>query len=79
MSSNVKIVLNREGVRSLLCSKETEAMVKGYADQIASRAAGTYVVDTHTGPNRVNAQVSTKDKAAVKANLSGNDLLKAMG
>jgi len=76
--SNIKIVLNRQGVAELMKSAEMQAICKEYADGIAERAEGNYEVTTNVGKNRCSASVITTDWATFKKNLNSNDLLKGM-
>lgn len=76
--SNVKFVLNREGVRELLRSKEMMDICSEYANSALARLGSGYEVTTHTGTNRVNAEVSAETFAAKRENLKSNSILKAV-
>ena len=76
--SEVKIVLNREGVRELLRSAEMMECCRGYAEQMGARLGSGYVVSTYTGTNRVNASVRAVSDAAKQDNLDNNTMLKAV-
>lgn len=74
----VKVELNREGVRALLRSPEMLAVCKGHADAARARLGAGYEVTTHTGKNRVNAQIAAKTSAARRKNAEDNTILKAL-
>ena len=62
--AKVKFELNRAGVRELLRSKEMMDICSEYANNAVGRLGNGYEVTTHTGVNRVNAQVSAETFAA---------------
>lgn len=74
----VKIELNREGVRALLRSPEMMAVCKGHAEAARGRLGAGYAVTTHTGKNRVNAQIAAETPAARRDNAENNTILKAL-
>lgn len=74
----VKIKLNRKGVRALLRSPEMLEICKEHADAARGRLGEGYEVTTHTGRNRVNAQIHAKTHAAYKENAQNNTILKAL-
>lgn len=74
----VKFELNREGVRELLRSKEMMDVCQEYANNALGKLGDGYEVTTHTGTNRVNAQVAAVTYAAKKENLSDNTIIKAV-
>lgn len=76
--SKVKIEINTENIGALLKSGETETMIKGLADQIASRAGTGYASDTYLTPGRVVASAYTATEEAVKDNSENNTLLMAV-
>ncbi len=76
--AKVKFELNREGVRELLRSKEMMDVCSEYAQSALGRLGDGYEMSTHTGPNRVNADVSAKSFAAKRENLKSNTILKAV-
>lgn len=76
--AKVKFELNREGVRELLRSKEMMDICSEYANSAAARLGDGYEVSTHTGANRVNAQVSAETFAAKRDNLKNNSIIKAV-
>ena len=68
--------LNREGVRELLQSPETQDVLISFADQVSSRAGEGYSV--HVGPNRANVSVVADTDEAVADNLDQNTLEKSI-
>lgn len=76
--ADFKFVLNREGVRDLLRSKEMMDICSDYANSALGRLGSGYEVTTHTGANRVNAQVAAETFAAKRENLKSNTILKAV-
>ncbi len=78
MAEKVKVVLNRAGVLELLRSPELLAVCKEHADAARARLGAGYEVTTHTGKNRVNAQITAKTPAAYRENAQNNTILKAL-
>ncbi len=76
--ANVKISLNRAGVRELLRSEEMKSICMNYANNALSRLPDGYEVTAHTGTNRVNAEVKAETFAARRDNLKNNSILKAV-
>ena len=76
--ANLRFELNREGVRDLLRSKEMMNVCQEYANNALGKLGDGYEVTTHTGTNRVNAQVAAVTYAAKKENLSDNTIIKAV-
>ena len=76
--AKVKFELNREGVRDLLRSKEMMNVCQEYANNALGKLGDGYEVTTHTGTNRVNAEVAAVTYAAKKENLSDNTIIKAV-
>lgn len=76
--AKVRFELNREGVRDLLRSKEMMDVCQEYANNALGKLGDGYEVTTHTGTNRVNAQVAAVTYAAEKENLSDNTIIKAV-
>ena len=76
--SKVKFSLNREGVRELMRSKEMMDICSEYASSALGRLGDGYEMSTHTGTNRVNAEVSAESFAAKRENLKSNTILKAV-
>lgn len=76
--AKVRFELNREGVRDLLRSKEMMDVCQEYANNALGKLGDGYEVTTHTGTNRVNAQVAAVTYAAQKENLSDNTIIKAV-
>lgn len=76
--AKVKFELNQAGVRELMKSKEMMSVCSEYANNALGRLGAGYEVSTHTGPNRVNAEVSAASFAAKRENLKSNTILKAV-
>lgn len=74
----VKIELNKAGVRDLLRSPEMMAICKEHADATVNSLGSGYEVSTHTGKNRVNAEVAAVTRTARKENSENNSILKAL-
>lgn len=79
MAKQIKFELNRAGVRELLRSREAMAVCSRYANSARGRLGEGYEVSTHTGQNRVNAEVAAVTYQARKENLQNNTILKALG
>lgn len=75
----VKVVLKKDGVRSLLKSSEMMSICSGYAKNIANRAGEGYSTSEFVGANRVNVSVYASTPEATKDNMDNNTLLKAVG
>lgn len=75
---DVKIVLDKEGVRELLRSEEAKALCKVYADNALAQLGAGHEVTTWTGPNRVNASVRATTYLTRKKNAEDNTILKAV-
>lgn len=73
-----KFELNRNGVRELLRSKEMAEICQEYANKALGSLGDGYEVTTHTGQNRVNAEVAAVTYTAKKENLETNSILKAV-
>lgn len=73
-----KFELNREGVRELLRSKEMADICQEYAENAIGKLGDGYEVTTHTGTNRVNAEVAAVTYSAKKENLETNSILKVV-
>lgn len=76
--AKVKFELNREGVRELLRSKEMMDVCQEYANNALGKLGDGYEVTTHTGSNRVNAEVAAVTYAAKSENLKTNSIVKAV-
>lgn len=76
--AEIRFELNREGVRDLLRSKEMMDICQEYANNALGKLGDGYEVTTHTGTNRVNAEVAAVTYAAKKENLSDNTIIKAV-
>lgn len=78
MSSGVRIVLNKAGVRELLRSPEMKAICEEHAVAIRNRCGDGYESDSYTGRNRVNAKVWASSAEAQQDNSENNTILKAL-
>lgn len=76
--AEVKIKLNRAGVKQLLRSDEMKAACKECADGALSRLGEGYEVTTYTGTTRVNASVKANSRKAIRENMENNTILKAL-
>ncbi len=76
--SNVKVKLNRSGVRALLQSPAMQKECRKQAEQIRSRCGDGYESDVYVGRNRANAMVWAETSAAKRDNLDNNTILKAL-
>lgn len=76
--AKVKFVLNRQGVRELMKSKEMMDICSEYANNALARLGDGYEVNTYSGENRVNAEVYAQSFAAKRENLKSNTILKAV-
>lgn len=76
--SKTKIVLNSEGVKSLLKSSEMMEICKQKAEQIQKKSGKGYATSTHTGKSRVNVSVFTDKTEAMLDNSENDTLLKNM-
>jgi hypothetical protein len=62
---DVKIVLNRKGVRDLLTSDEVEADLRRRAEAIAARAGAGMEAEVSKGRTRARASIRTATPAAM--------------
>ena len=76
---NVKIVLNRDGVRELLKSQALMDECVKYANRAVAQLGDGYEVTTVVGRNRVNAEVAAVTYEAKVENTKTNSILKAIG
>lgn len=76
--ANVKIELNRDGVRDLLRSQEMMEICEEHASNVLGRLGPGYTVSSMTGKNRVNASVFAESYQAKRENLESNTILKAL-
>lgn len=76
--AKVKFVLNRQGVRELMKSKEMMDICSEYANNALARLGDGYEVNTYSGENRVNAEVYAQSFTAKRENLKSNTILKAV-
>lgn len=78
MSKNVKIELNRAGVRALLKSSEMQGLLLDHAEAIAGRAGDGYAAESAVLGTRAVASAYTENPDAMRDNLKNNTLLKAV-
>lgn len=76
--SNVKIVLNRVGVRELMQSPEMQEICKKIANNALSRLGSGYEVSSMVGKTRCNSEVSAVSIEARRENMKSNTILKAV-
>lgn len=76
--ANVKIELNREGVRELLRSGEMMAACEEQANKACAKLGSGYKVTTKIGKTRVNASIAAESYKARKENAESNTILKAL-
>lgn len=76
--AKVRVELNREGVRELLRSQEMMNICSEYANNALNNLGNGYEVTTHTGSNRVNAEIAAVTYAAKSENLKTNSIVKAV-
>lgn len=76
--ANVKIVLNKSGVRELLKSSEMQSACQEQANAIMQRAGDGYVAEARNYPERSGYAVRTDSAEAYYDNLNNNTLLKVM-
>lgn len=74
--SNVKIELNKEGIRALLRSPEMQAVLKDRADTVKGRCGEGY--DSYVAQTRAVGIVETATPEAYEDNSANNTLLKAV-
>lgn len=75
---NIKVVLNREGVRQLLMSNEMMDICAEHARATLEGCGNGYAMDTYVGQNRVNAMVFAETALAKADNSMNNTILKAL-
>ncbi|MCC8181528.1 MAG: hypothetical protein LIO45_00890 [Clostridiales bacterium] len=78
MADNLKVTLNRSGVRQLLRSQEMMNLCTKYAYTAQAKLGDGYGVTYRTGKNRVNAEVGAISEKAIRENLENNTILKAL-
>ena len=76
--ANVKIVLNKAGVRSLLCSNEAQSICEEYAGRAVQRLGEGYETEKRSYPERKGAAILPVTYQAKKDTLKNNSILKAM-
>ena len=76
--ANVRIVLNRQGVREMLQSRRVLADMERRARAIADAAGPGHVVDSEIGRNRARASVRTATFEAMHAESTDHTLTRAI-
>ena len=77
--SNVRVKLNRSGVRDMLRSRAMKSICEEHARKLQQRCGAGYEVDSYEGTNRVNAMVYAATPEARRDALENNTLEKAQG
>lgn len=78
MGNQVKVVLNRSGVRELLKSEEIKRECKEFAESVCARAGDGYVVEPRNYPERSGYAVRADSMRAIRSNSKNNTLIKAL-
>lgn len=78
MATNVKVKLNRRGMRALLTSSEVRGELEDRAQRIAASAGPGHRVDSETGRNRARAAVITDTTEARIAEATDRTLTRAI-
>ena len=76
--SNVKIKLDRRGIRKLLRSQEMQHCLNSIAFSAASRLGEGYEANYYTAKTRAVAEVAAVSQKARKENSDTNSILKAL-
>ncbi len=76
--SNVKIKLNRSGIRELLQSSAMQQICREHAEKAKARCGDGYEMDSRVGRNRANAMIWANTPAARRDNMKNNTILKAL-
>lgn len=76
--ANVRIVLNRKGVRDLLRSPEVLADLERRGNRIASAAGAGHRLDSETGPHRARVAIVTDTPEAMIAEATARTLTRAI-
>lgn len=76
--ANVRVVLNRRGVRDLLRSDEVLYDLERRANAVAAAAGPGHRVETTVGRNRARAAVITDDFAAAYSEATSRNLTAAV-
>lgn len=78
MTKKVRVVLNRQGVRSLLRSNELKRECSEYANKALAKLGDGYKTDTYTGKTRSNAMILADSSKARREARSDNTIWKAV-
>lgn len=76
--SNVKIVLNKQGMREMLKSQGVHSAIREKAQQIANNCGEGYAASSTVGRERALAAVYAETPEAKRDNLENNTILKAV-
>lgn len=76
--ADVKVTLNRSGIRALLRSTEVENDLRRRAERIAAAAGDGMEADSSIGANRARASVRTATFEAMRAEADGRALSAAL-
>ncbi len=76
--ANVRIVLNRKGVRDILRSRDVQRDLERRAGAIASAAGPGHEVDSEVGRNRVRVSVRTDTIDAMIDEATNHNLTRAL-
>lgn len=77
--SDIKVILNRDGVKELLKSEKMLQICREKAENARGKLGNGYEVTTYIGKNRCNASIKAISKQAKKENIENNTILKAVG
>lgn len=77
--ADIKIVLNREGVRQILKDEKIAQVCRDIANKTASRCGEGYEVQDRNYPERTGAAVLAVTYQAKRDNSENQTLLKALG
>lgn len=78
MSKQVRVKLNKSGVRNFLRSKELRGVVEGRAAEAVNRLGDGYEMSSMTGHDRAHAFVRAASYEAMEECLEDNTILKAL-
>jgi len=75
---NVKVVLNRKGIRELLHSDGIESALVQAGNSVQAKAGANFGVKAFSMPSRSVVRVSAINKNGVRENVDNNVLLKSL-
>ena len=76
--ANVKIVLNKSGVKTLLRSDESQAICEKYANEATERLGEGYEVQKRNYPERKGVAILPVTYQAKKDTIKNNSILKVL-